>query len=298
MTDENQKEYEAMTLHYQQAQDFNKEGRLEEAAESYRKAMEIAEASNSPDRDYRIKMFAGMLGPVYYKLGKYDLAKPLMEMSGHPMPKPPSNLKSTGRAIKALKKYDLLSELTPKLKKRIFEEDGGDPEDSDIIPFLTCYYQYGVDDEEAKHADGRVTPLNPRALKDGFLIYDHRFSNDSDNIAADLNDIIGGEPMYHELEVDFWKKPFKYILGTAGGEKIDLPVEDIDDIIAFYNKALEARGDLRRIVSLETGSDFSAWMIMSTIMFKDLCKAKASVFEVESVPGVDVDKWLKMKAKV
>ncbi len=122
MNDENQNAYyETLTQCYNEAETAKKEGRLEDAVEAYLKGMEFARNSDVADKDYRIKMFAGMLGPVYYKLGKYDLAKPMMEMVGHIMPKPPSNLKSTGRAITALKKYDLLSELTPKLKKRIFE---------------------------------------------------------------------------------------------------------------------------------------------------------------------------------
>ncbi len=36
---------------------------------------------------------------------------------------------------------------------------------------------------------------------------------------------------------------------------------------------------------------------MTNAMYKDLCKAKVSVFEADLVPGVDVDKWMKMKAK-
>jgi tetratricopeptide (TPR) repeat protein len=283
---------------YNKAETLRKAGELEEAAAAYEAAIAKAKASDSPDAAYHAKMFAGMLGPVYYKLQKYDLAKPLFEIVGHDMPKPPSNLKTTANGIKSLIKYNLLSELTPKLKKRIYEETG-DPMDSELIGFLTCYYQYGVDDQLLpEHKEGeRVTPLTPRALKDGFLIYDHRFANDSDDIAADLCDIIGGEPMYHQVESDFYSKPYKFVLGTTGGETIKVDVEDIDDIVAFFNEALEKRGDLRRIVSIETESDFSAWMIMSNAMFKDLCQSKVPTFKVEATPGVNVERWLKQKAK-
>ncbi|HEY9679106.1 MAG TPA: tetratricopeptide repeat protein [Drouetiella sp.] len=272
---------------YHAAEDLKRAGKLDEACTKYREGYDICLANQDHDSESRSKIFAAKLAELLYRLERHEESLPFFAASGMTAPKI-VNLKSFGAGIKVLRKLGYLSDLTPAKTKEICEDP---EEDGGAIPTaLIAYYDHGLEGETQPQSS-RVTPVTPRALKDGVTMYDHRFANDSDDVIADFAELIGGTPYYKAIQLEFSNSPFVVIVENEQGQQENWDIDDIYDIVAKFNQKLESNKDDRRFISVDTYADFSFWMLVTLDVLKKLVRSKPAVFGFESIPGIEDKKW-------
>jgi hypothetical protein len=241
---------------YEKAGELADEGRLEEAISTYKAGLDLIQAAE-PRETNRIAYFAIKVGKLLWQTGRYKEAQPYFKMSGKDVPPIPITTQPTGKALAILKRQGLASELTNKMMKEICEEIGADPEEDDImVSVLASYY------------DHDSNGLSERAIKDGFLHHDWRFGQETDDVFAEICQIIG-KPIFRQLGYETIEgKNFAKVETENGIESFEI-FNGLHDIIAFTNAKLKSLGDERSFISMDTQGDWFAYY------FLDPARAKA-----------------------
>jgi tetratricopeptide (TPR) repeat protein len=274
---------------YERAGDLAKAGKTEEAIAEYKAELSTLEKSSSPDRASRIGYFATKLAYLLYNVGRYNEARTYFEMMGQEMPKPPVVAQTLTKAVKAAKKVGLLGELSKQEMEAILDDIGMDAESAEeelgLIEILQSYYA------------SETTALSPRAVKDGFLHHDWRYGQETDDVIAEICQLIGS-PIYRQISyttkahTDCVGEITTLNLESDSNKPVSFTVDNgLEDIIAFMNVALEKRGDKRRFVSIDTQADWFAYYLLEPAAYKELFIGKYPALPEDNIPGVDGKKW-------
>lgn len=184
------------------------------------------------------------------------------------------------KGLKALQKTGRLSELKLKEVKSIFKESGWDYQsecDDDgpetLVNFMHRYY--------LEHED--------LAVKDGFITHDWRYGQETDDAPAEFAALLGdANPLFKQLSID--EDGCASMLCDTG-EEFTITFEGLHDIADLFNAELKARGDERRFVPLDTGSDFYIYLLLKQKEFKALCQGKELVLPVDTTSGFEEFAW-------
>lgn len=281
---------------YERANDLAKVGKNDEAIAEYRAGIAILEKSNAPDRSSRLNYFASKLSALLYKLERFDEARPYFEMTGQQMPKPAIRALGLMDAIAVAKQAGLLSDLNDAELEKILTDLGIDPddvEDDDELGLISIVQSYYAQDFESDSNN-----LSPRAVKDGFLSHDWRFGQETDDVVAELCQLIG-KPIYRQIE--YTEEPRTDCAATTtylhmqsdSGERVKVKVDGLEDIVAFMNQALEKRGDRRRLASCDTQGDWYAYFLIGPDVYKKAFAGTNPAIPCDEIPGIDAEKWSK-----
>ena len=252
---------------YERANDLAKAGKNEEAFAEYKAGVALLQKSTAADSASRLGYFASKLSALLYKLQRYDEAKPYFEMLGQQMPKPQIKALGLKDAIQVAKKAGLMSELSDEELTRILDDLGIDfdeIDDDDELGLLEIVQSYYASES---------TDLSPRAVKDGFTSHDWRFGQETDDVVAELCQLIG-KPIYRQIE--YTDEPRTDVVGKTTylhmesntGERVKIKVDGLEDIVAFMNQALKKRGDDRRFVSCDTRGDWYAFFLVKPAAYE------------------------------
>ncbi|MBS1953852.1 MAG: tetratricopeptide repeat protein [Cyanobacteria bacterium SZAS-4] len=279
---------------YERANDLAKAGKNDEAIAEYRAGIAILEKSTASDRSSRLTYFASKLATLLFKLERFDEARPYYKMMGQEMPTPPIQTLGLMDAIKVAKQAGLFGELGDEELEKILTDLGVAPEEVEddeefgLINIVQSYYH--TDDDSDAHL------LSPRAVKDGFISHDWRFGQETDDVVAELCQLVG-KPIWRQLE--YADEPRTDCVATTTylhvqsdtGEKAKVEVNGLEDIVAFMNQSLEKRGDNRRFASCDTKGDWYAYFLIGPAAYKKVFSGKNPALSCDDVPGINRDNW-------
>jgi hypothetical protein len=108
-----------------------------------------------------------------------------------------------------------------------------------------------------------VSTYAPRgALSRGFVHYDAAWRNDTDDVVGDLAAIAGHPESFTETAVD--RSTLRFVFCRSGGSAreaiVDVEDGDIDRVAARMNECLDELNAKRRIWTLDTGQDRTAFL--------------------------------------
>jgi tetratricopeptide (TPR) repeat protein len=275
---------------YEQANDLVKSGDPEAAIEKYREGLSILRTSNSPDVSTRTTYFVEKLAQLCFKLGRYEEARTYYDIMGVKMPTPPTSIQPFKQAIKTLQQHGLLRSLSNEQINIILQEEmdvdlESADDEIDVLQFLQLYYSPFAD------------VLSPSAIEDGFLTHDWRFGQETDDVVSELCQLVG-RPLfrqigYHEeARTDSAGTINLLTVEAENGERSSFPVLGLDDVVAFFNQALERLDDARRFVSIDTQADFHAYYLLDVPKYKGVFGGETSALVEEEIVGVDGARWM------
>lgn len=280
---------------YERANDLAKAGKNDEAIAEYRAGIAVLEKSTASDRLSRMNYFAIKLATLLFKLERFDEARPYYKMMGQEMPTPPIQALGLMDAIEVAKQAGLFGELNDAELEKILADLGIDPEeieDDEEFGLMNIVQSYYAADYES---DGDL--LSPRAVKDGFISHDWRFGQETDDVVAELCQLIG-KTIWRQIE--YKDEPRTDCVGTTTylhvqsdtGEKAKVKVDGLEDIVGFINQSLEKRGDNRRFASCDTQGDWYAYFLIEPAAYKKVFSGKNPALPCDDVPGINKEKWI------
>jgi len=161
------------------------------------------------------------------------------------------------REVRALRAEGLLGDMTD--DELVSYVEGIDH--TNIVEIVLRYYEH---DELGRE----------RARGDRFLVHDGRFEQETDDVIAELCELIG-EPLFVQLGVD---RAAIRVRGPRGDETIE--VGSLGDVVSHVNAVLGENGHAARIVGLLTGDDRHAYFALPADRVARLREAGVPLVEI------------------
>jgi hypothetical protein len=155
-----------------------------------------------------------------------------------------------------------------RLRAECWDSDEEQMEDAGLLGILTSYYE-----------------SFERGRSDGFYWRDDQYWNQTDDVVAELAALVeplgSGRPLFRQLSVSVklasvgGVKEEVHVLELErdDGHTEELTTRSLDDVVAHFNGALQARGAAQRIVPLDTSGEWRMYVAM------DLGKARTLAAE-------------------
>jgi hypothetical protein len=110
-------------------------------------------------------------------------------------------------------------------------------EEAGLLGILTFYYE-----------------TLDRGARDGFIWHAGEFWNDTDDAVAELAACLHDEkPLFKQVKAKEQEGVLYVALERDDGTRRDVEAHSLADLVAVFNEELEARGQTRRFVELNTG---------------------------------------------
>jgi hypothetical protein len=135
------------------------------------------------------------------------------------------------------------------LRAECWDGDESQMDDAGVLGVLTSYYQ-----------------ALERGMKDGFFWRDDRFWNQTEDVVAELSELVG--PLFRQVGISEKLASREGVLGDVqhlelerdDGALCELEVHSLDDVVHCFNEELAARNAPVRLIELETSGEWRMYV--------------------------------------
>jgi hypothetical protein len=161
------------------------------------------------------------------------------------------------------------------LRHECWDDDEDQMEEAGVVAILTMFY------ESIEKGRG-----------DGFYWRDDQFWNQTDDVIAELNEVLSIDPPLFVLESQSERmsterrKEVVRVLEVRrdDGQVREIEARSLDDVVAAFNAELKARGRTLRIVPLDTSGEWRMYVAMELPLARQL--AREGALPVEDMEGL------------
>jgi hypothetical protein len=161
------------------------------------------------------------------------------------------------------------------LRHECWDDDEDQLEEAGVVGILTMFYE-GIE----------------KGQSDGFYWRDDQFWNQTDDVIAELNAILGIDPpiftqesVTERLSTPRRKEVVRVVSVTRDdGATQEIEARSLDDVVAAFNVELKARGRTLRIVPLDTSGEWRMYVAMELPLARQL--AREGALPVEDMEGL------------
>ena len=175
--------------------------------------------------------------------------------------------------------HGLDDKMLDELRKECWDDDDDQMEEAGVVGILTMFYE-----------------SIEKGAADGFYWRDDQFWNQTEDVIAELNAILGIEPALFE-QVSITEKMSPTDQGSRRKEHVrvlevrrddgttqEIVTRSLDDVVAAYNAELKARKKTLRIVPLDTSGEWRMYVAMELPIARQL--AREGALPVEDMEGL------------